>query len=225
MSEASLLIVDRDPQTAACLAGRLSLDGFDVALARSADHAAAIAARDAYDLILLGELDGAAGQVALLRSIRGAVDPYTGAEGVLVRADAALPALTALEAGADDFVDLKVEYAELRARLAALARRRRAPASTLAAGPVSVDLSARVVRVNGADVHLRRLEFELLALLASEPERVFTRAEITRAVWGGSSRGSGRTIDSHASRLRRRLAGAGAAGLVVCVRGVGFRLR
>ena len=69
---------------------------------------------------------------------------------------------------------------------------------------------------------LRRMEFELLSHLALEPDRVFTRGELLRAVWGFRAQGATRTVDCHACRLRRRL---GAAGWVVNVRGVGYRLR
>ncbi len=74
--------------------------------------------------------------------------------------------------------------------------------------------------MSGCEVDLRRLEFDLLVHLAREPERVFTREELLRAIWGYRCGGSTRTVDSHASRLRRKLG----HGWVVSVRGVGYRL-
>ena len=68
------------------------------------------------------------------------------------------------------------------------------------------------------------MEFELLVHLAREPERVFARDELLRAVWGYRSSGSTRTVDSHASRLRRKLDARRRGRWVINVRGVGYRL-
>ena len=67
-------------------------------------------------------------------------------------------------------------------------------------------------------------EFELLAKLATDPTRVFTKEELLREVWGFVALGRTRTLDSHASRLRRKLALAGAEDCVLNVWGVGYRL-
>jgi len=221
---ATVMIVDGDGERGATLAARLSLEGFAVQLARTVEHARVIAARGPSDAVVIGDVGAGAALIALVRSVRGGQSPFTGAERILV-CGAEHGALPVLEAGADDFVADGVEYAELRARLRALAGRDRCAASTLVVGALRVDTSARTAHVGGVPVPVRRLEFELLALLAREPDRVRSRAEIASAVWGGAESGRGRTLDSHASRLRRRLASAGAPGLVICVRGVGFRLR
>lgn len=68
------------------------------------------------------------------------------------------------------------------------------------------------------------MEFELLSHLAAEPTRVWTKEQLLRAVWGFKAKGNTRTVDAHASRLRNKLARAGAPYLVVNVRGVGYRL-
>ncbi|MBV9198046.1 MAG: winged helix-turn-helix transcriptional regulator [Solirubrobacterales bacterium] len=73
---------------------------------------------------------------------------------------------------------------------------------------------------------LTRLEFDLLQTLASQPRKAFTRAEVTREVWGYDPHAAGpsRTVDSHAHRLRHKLEEAGAEPMVQSVRGVGWRL-
>ena len=73
----------------------------------------------------------------------------------------------------------------------------------------------------GRPVKLAAKEFELLRCLASEPTRVFTKAELLRDVWGYLSMGATRTVDAHACRLRKKLGGA---RWIVSVRGVGYRL-
>jgi DNA-binding response OmpR family regulator len=80
------------------------------------------------------------------------------------------------------------------------------------------------VTVDGREVELSAKEFALLVKLASGPDRVFTREQLLRDVWGFRSLGRTRTLDSHASRLRRKLAAAGAGEVVVNVWGVGYRL-
>ena len=115
-------------------------------------------------------------------------------------------------------------YPELLARVAAVLRRRntgrRGP---LRVGDLTVDPVTRRVEVGGRGVELANKEFALLRALASEPHRVFTKDELLRDVWGFRSKGRTRTLDSHASRLRRKLDPEGARYVCNCW-GVGYRL-
>jgi DNA-binding response OmpR family regulator len=90
-------------------------------------------------------------------------------------------------------------------------------------GELRIDTTARVATFQAAPVQLRRREYALLVYLAQEPTRVYTRAELLRDVWGYRT-GTTRTLDSHASRLRRALARNGAEGWVCSTWGVGYRL-
>jgi DNA-binding response OmpR family regulator len=80
------------------------------------------------------------------------------------------------------------------------------------------------VSIAGVRVVLPAKEYELLLKLATAPTRVFTKEELLREVWGFVTLGRTRTLDSHASRLRRKLSLAGAADCVLNVWGVGYRL-
>src|SRR5271167_762841 len=91
-------------------------------------------------------------------------------------------------------------------------------------GELSIDTRSRVVTYALMPVKLRRREYALLAHMASDPERVWTRHELLRDVWGYRSDGSTRTVDAHASRLRAKLVAAGAAGWMQASWGVGYRL-
>ena len=132
----------------------------------------------------------------------------------------------AFRRGCDDYVARPFDYQELVERIRAVLRRvHPRVADVIEAGPVRVDTRTRDVRVDGRRVQLAQKEYELLLQLAREPERVFTKAELLHEVWQYRAAGRTRTLDSHASRLRRKLRAAGSeASLVENVWGVGYRL-
>jgi len=132
----------------------------------------------------------------------------------------------AFRRGCDDYVPRPFHYDELVERMRAVLRRSGAAAlEPIVAGPLRVDRRARVVTVDGRRIDVALKEYELLLALASEPERVFTRAELLRDVWGYYTHTRSRTLDAHACRLRRKLrAAAPDFELVDNVWGVGYRL-
>jgi DNA-binding response OmpR family regulator len=180
-------------------------------------------------VVLVGALVQTGAGLELIATLRSARMPaLPGAVlGVIALGSTPHPleAMRALERGADDFVHPSVAYLELRARIDALVRRSVDLEPTLVrVGALTIDTRAHSVEIDGTPVPLRRLEFELLLHLARDPERVFAKQELLAAVWGYASPGRTRTLDSHASRLRRKLQDAGAQRWVVNVWGVGYRL-
>src|SRR6266498_4546980 len=137
----------------------------------------------------------------------------------------AVDRVRALDRGCDDFLARPFDYEELLARIRAVLRRTAPPAhEAMLAGPITADLATRCVAVDGVAVALAGKEYELLLKLMTDPTRVFTKEQLLREVWGFRSLGRTRTLDSHASRLRRKLAAVGAGPVVVNVWGVGYRL-
>jgi DNA-binding response OmpR family regulator len=127
--------------------------------------------------------------------------------------------------GCDDYVVRPFVYDELVARMRAVLRRTSGPRhARLSVRDLEIDLAARIVTVGGEPVQLSAKEYELLVALAEDPERVFKKEDLLRDVWGFRSLGRTRTLDSHASRLRRKLNRGGDAGYVLNVWGVGYRL-
>jgi DNA-binding response OmpR family regulator len=223
----TILLAEADPATAAFLAEQLAADGYAPAIARSAAHALTLADQRRPTLLLLGDLETRRDAIELLASIRagyaGAVDPDIPA--LVVTASAGeLDLLRAFDAGADEVIAKPFSYPLLRARLTALLRRSaRFPAHRmLRVGELEIDSVAQAVTLAGRSVALCRREYELLLHLASDPDRVFSKEELLRDVWGYRSLGRTRTLDSHACRLRVKLGGAGK--FVVNVWGVGYRL-
>jgi len=228
---ATLLVVEAERDRGQRLAGQLAAEGYRVELARRLEHARILAAARRPALVVLGGVEAPGGALGLLREIRAAADegPWRGDPGVIVLAGAREPPelLHAFAAGADDFLEVDRGYAELRARVEAVLRRSDAylaPVGTLVVGELSIDVPAHTAAIDGEPLSLRRLEFELAAHLARAPARVFSRGELLAAVWGYRTPGSTRTLETHASRLRRKLRAASAREWVINVRGVGYRL-
>jgi DNA-binding response OmpR family regulator len=130
-----------------------------------------------------------------------------------------------LDAGADDYVAKPFRLAELLARIRALMRRQ-AP-GTVEVNGVKMDLAARLVTVDGAEITLANKEFELLRVLIQRAGQVVTREEILAEVWDDApERKTSKTLDMHMSWLRRKLGEIGPRATerrIATVRGVGFR--
>jgi DNA-binding response OmpR family regulator len=131
-----------------------------------------------------------------------------------------------LNRGADDYVTKPFHYPELLARIGAVLKRvsRARDAHELKYGDLAVNMLSREVTIAGMRVELSAKEFSLLATLAADPERVFTKGELLQMVWEFRAPGRTRTLDSHASRLRQKLVRHSDAGWIANVWGVGYRL-
>jgi DNA-binding response OmpR family regulator len=225
----TIVICEDDEATLGLLCDHLEADCFDALPAPSAADALRLCQYNHPDLLLLDlRLPDASG-LDVLREIRaeeGATARFNPLLPVIVLSGRGTPTdrLRGLRAGADDYVTKPFDYAELLARveiaLRAHGERREGPRRI---GELVVDPVLREVRVGDRVVDLANKEFALLCALAAEPRRVFTKQELLRDVWGFRSLGRTRTLDSHASRLRRKLDPAAGRYVVNCW-GVGYRL-
>src|SRR5947209_13743097 len=207
----TILVAEEHDATRAFLADQLVADGYEVLTAPDRAKALALLPTAHPDLILVDVNGRTLGLLDAIRSgegLAGRADPDTPLI-VLSRDADRLQRIRVLERGGDDVVRKPFVYPELRARIAAVLRRSqvRRSARILRAGSITVDVRSREVRVADRLVELSAKEYDLLLMLAGEPTRVFTRAELMRGVWGASTFGHSRTLDSHASRLRRKLCG------------------
>jgi DNA-binding response OmpR family regulator len=226
---ANVVVCEDDIYTLDLLCDHLAADRFGVLPAPSASDALRLCRYNHPDLLLLDLTLPDASGLDVLREIREA-------DGVDSRFDPRLPVIVlsgrteptdkvrGLETGADDYMAKPVRYPELRARIGAVLRR----SQSLREGPMRVgaliiDPVRRRVTVDGRDVPLAKKEFTLLRALASDPVRVFGKEELLAVVWGYRGPSKTRTLDSHASRLRRKLDPEHGRFVLNCW-GVGYRL-
>ena len=224
-----VVVCEDDAPTLELLCDHLLADRFEPLAAPSAADALRLCHFKQPALLLLDiRLPDASG-LDVLREIRaseGATGSYDPELPVIVVSGRSTDAdrLRGLDCGADDYVVKPFSIQEIVARMRAVLRRRDGRRSgPLRVGEIVIDTSRREVRVGGLEVQLANKEFSLLRALATEPNRVFTKAELLRDVWGYRSMGRTRTLDSHASRLRRKLDPDHGRYVVNCW-GVGYRL-
>jgi DNA-binding response OmpR family regulator len=220
-----VLVVDDEPHIRTVLRGYLEADGFAVAEAADAEAAIRLVRQRPPDLMLLDvKLPGIDGLEAL-RRVRTFSDVYV----ILVTARSEeVDKLVGLAVGADDYVTKPFSPREVAARVKAVLRRDRGPRAAAAAvlrfDGLSIDKDAREVRVDGAEVSLSALEFDVLAALADSPGRVFSRRQLLEQVWGYDFFGDERVVDVHIRSLRARLGDEAAnPRLIATVRGIGYK--
>jgi DNA-binding response OmpR family regulator len=221
----ALLLAEPEASTRDFLERHLKQDGFEVVEAENGD-ALDLLERVCPDLVLIGEPEG----LELCRRLREGEPGRSWDREVPVillgcQDSDPVDRVRAFDRGCDDYLDRPFHYDELVARIRAVLRRVTPPeAERLEAGEIEIDRPTRRVTVAGERVVLPAKEYELLLKLASDPQRVFTKEELLREVWGFRSIGRTRTLDSHASRLRRRLARPDRTPYVQNVWGVGYCL-
>jgi two-component system, OmpR family, response regulator RegX3 len=214
-----VLIVEDEDAIAEPLAAGLRREGHEVS--RVASGRAALEAPEP-DLVLLDlrlpDLDG--------YEVCGQLRARSGVPIIMVTARGEeVDRVVGLELGADDYMVKPFGFRELLARMRAVTRRaenRIDGRRSFRAGELEVDVRSRSALLGGRELALTPKEFDLLALLASDPGAVFDRQRILQEVWGTSWQGAGKTIDVHVASLRKKL---GDPAWIETLRGVGLRLQ
>jgi DNA-binding response OmpR family regulator len=212
----SVLVVEDDPGIAGQLVRALSRGGYQVRHVGTGEQALRSPDPDVVLLDLgLPDTDG----VQVCRQLRQRSDT---AIIVITAYGEETDRVTALDAGADDYLVKPFGLSELQARIRAVLRRTQpGDGEVIRHGRLTVDLRARKVTVAGQPVALTPKEFDILAVLAEDPGRGHSRQEILEAAWDANWYGPTKVLDVHMTSLRRKL---GDPGLIETIYGHGFRL-
>jgi DNA-binding response OmpR family regulator len=221
-----VLVVEDEQKVADALREGLQEERHDVVVERTGESAFFRINTETFDVILLDlTLPGRDG-LEILRALRdrGLKTPVL----VLTARDSLQDRVNGLDSGADDYLVKPFAFAELVARIRALARRGRVvDAPRLACGDLEMDLVTRRVTRTGKAVELTVREFELLEYLLRHHDQVVSRETLARDVWKETARTTplDNVIDVHIARLRRKVDVEHPVKLIHTVRGVGFMLR
>jgi two-component system, OmpR family, response regulator RegX3 len=222
-----ILLVDDEPAIVDAVSYALVGEGFEVESRSDGEAALSAALGERFDLVLLDLMIPKLSGTEVCRRLRAESDvPIV----MLTAKDAEVDRVLGLEIGADDYVTKPFSVAELVSRVRAILRRRELDRAGRGyafrqVGSLALDLSRHKVSVEGHEVQLTPSEFRLLALLAEEPEHVYSRREIMQHLWESSYVGDERACDIHVSNLRRKLeADPEEPQRILTVRGVGYKL-
>jgi DNA-binding response OmpR family regulator len=231
-NSSTILLVDDDEAVRKVLGFPLERDGYDVIQAADGEEALRRFEQTPVDLvvldIMLPRLDGL--EVCRQMRVQSTSVPII----MLTARDDELDKVLGLELGADDYITKPFSIREFRSRVRALLRRARAPrhdpadgaAQVIAIEGLTIDLSRRIVDLGGQKVQLTYVEFELLAALAANPGRVYTRRLLLEMLWGSADFRDPRTIDVHIRHLREKLErDSRNPEYILTVRSVGYRFR
>ncbi len=221
-----ILVVEDDPDINKLLCRIVTDAGYDCRGAFSGSEAALLVEKYSYDLILLDlMLPGLTGEEFITALRKGKTMPV-----IVLSAKAGLEdRVNVLKLGADDFIPKPFDNAEVLARIEAQLRRykqfdRAVEGKTLTWGGLRLDRESVRVTAEDVPVSLTAREFAILALLMEYPQKVFTREQIYRQVWGEEYVGDDNTVNVHISNLRSKLAKAGGGEYIKTVWGIGFKM-
>jgi DNA-binding response OmpR family regulator len=222
----TVLVVEDEVDLSQLMRDRLAADGHEVVVVHNGLAALSAVSKRVPDVVLLDwmlpDMDG----LAVCRRLREQhLMPII---MVTARGDE-VDRVLGLEVGADDYLVKPFSIRELLARVRAMlrrvdleGRRQGAPAvDKVQSGPLVVDVGSRIATLEGVPMHLTRKEFELLHVLVSNPGRAFSREFLVERIWGSEFDGFDRAVDTHVTRLRRKLGPLG--DRIVTVWGVGYR--
>jgi len=222
----TVLVVDDETPLRDLIRAYLERDGYTVVEASTGKEALSAAALHNPDIIVLDlmipEIDG----TEVCRRIRASSDVYI----IMLTAKAdEVDRVVGLEVGADDYLTKPFSPRELVARVRALLRRPRAQvgvARVLRFGDLTIDVDGHEVRVGNDVITLTATEYRLIALLASTPGRMYSRAQLLEHVWGSSYYGDDRVVDVHIANARRKIQeNSTEQPFIETVRGAGYRWR
>jgi DNA-binding response OmpR family regulator len=224
-TEQTILVVDDEAAISEAVRARLSSEGFRVVLAADGPQALELAEAEQPDLVVLDLMLPGMDGLEVCRRLQ--IRRWVPVLMLTARTEEA-DKVAGFAVGADDYLTKPFSLRELTVRVRAILRRVERISSTPSSDPIelgglSIDPSRRKVSLDGEEVQLTPLEFEILLAMARDPGVVFTREQLMDRVWGYRDYAGGRVVDSHVARIRRKLGEDGAEPRFVrTVHGVGY---
>ena len=217
LGEMRILVVDDEPAVRRSVRSALTLEGYEVRLAREGAEALDVLASERVDAIVLDLLMPGVDGLEVCRRLRADGDP-TPVLMLTVR-------VAGLDAGADDYLTKPFSLDELLARMRALLRRASGTGEVLRFADLTLDVDTREAHRGDRLIRLTPTEFFLLELLLRYPRRVLTREFIFDRVWGYGTKPTSNSLEVYVGYLRRKTEAANEARLVHTVHRVGYVLR
>ncbi|MGD8191448.1 response regulator transcription factor [Brevibacillus ginsengisoli] len=218
----SILIADDDPSIRELLQFYLQREGYQVVVASDGAMASDILDREQIHLAVVDVMMPGKNGWELCREIR---ENYDIPVILLTAKGEVKDKEKGFLAGTDDYLTKPFEPRELLFRIKALLRRyKMVSKDVIVFNQTVIDRISHVVKVGDEVIHLPLKEFELLAQLASFPDRIFTRDQLLELVWGEDFEGESRTIDVHIKRLREKFADRTDDFVITTIRGLGYKL-
>ena len=218
--DASLLVIEDEPEYADYLRRGLTYAGYRVRIAASAEAGLEQSRRSHPDLILLDVMLPGLDGMAACRRLRET--GFTGPVLMLTARDAVSDRVLGLDSGADDYLVKPFAFDELLARLRALLRRTGGVNNDLTFADLKMDGGLHVARRRGKVISLTHTEYELLTLFLERPRQALSRETLISSVWGADDEHDPNVLDVYISRLRRKL---GDPPLIHTLHGVGYVLQ
>ena len=216
-----ILVVEDGVDIGAAIRQRLTRLGHAVDLENDGARADALLAVEQYDLLILDVMLPSMDGFAVLRELRrrGGTTPV-----LMLSARSTIDdRVSGLGFGADDYLVKPFDYRELEARVQALLRRKSGHASdVLRVGQLTIDRTNRLVELNSQPLALSRKEFALLEILASRPQRVFSKDELLNQLFNFDQEPSLNAVEQYVTRLRKKLQGSDVE--IRTARGIGYQI-
>jgi len=228
MTQQTVLVVDDEEAIAEAVRARLQSEGFQVVVAGDGPEAIGLCERIHPDLVVLDLMLPGMDGLEVCRQIQR--ERWVPVLMLTARTEEA-DKVAGFAVGADDYLTKPFSLRELVVRVRAILRRMERIGSLptdelIDRAGLAIDQARRTVSVDGADIQLTPLEFEILLTLARTPGVVFTREQLMDKVWGYRDYAGGRVVDSHVARIRRKLGEDGAEPRFIrTVHGVGYAFR
>jgi DNA-binding response OmpR family regulator len=221
----TVLVVDDEDAIAEAVRARLQSEGFEVVIVPDGPQAIEACERVRPDLVVLDLMLPGMDGLEVCKQIQR--DRWVPVLMLTARAEE-VDKVAGFAVGADDYLTKPFSLRELAVRVKAILRRVERIRSVSSNGPIDrdglrIDVARRRVDLDGSEVPLTPLEFEILAVLAADPGVVFTREQLMDRVWGYRDYAGGRVVDSHVARIRRKLQEDGQEPRFIrTVHGVGY---